>query len=68
MNRDELLEDQELISRLFKQENASWPGIDNLGEYISQDQEGNIHLMTTDYVQGDDESATAEIILSHNGF
>lgn len=53
---------------MFKQESVSWPGIDNLGEYISQDQEGNIHMMSTDFVEGDDTSCTAEIILSSNGF
>lgn len=66
LNRPEL----QLIveSRLFKQENASWPGFENLGEFISQDEEGNIHLMTTDFVDGDPQSCSAEIILSRNGF
>ena len=53
---------------MFKQESVSWPGIDNLGEYISQDQEGNIHMISTDFVEGDDTSCSAEIILSSNGF
>jgi hypothetical protein len=64
--RDELLDD--VVTRLYKLDSCSWPGADNLGEYISQDTEGNIHLVTTDHIDGDDDSHTAELILSSNGF
>ena len=35
LNRAELISQDQLVSRLFKQENVSWPGVDNIGEYIS---------------------------------
>ena len=34
-SRPELIAEEQLVCRLFKQEHASWPGVDNLGEYIS---------------------------------
>jgi len=42
--------------------------LDNLGDYISKDEEDNIHIRSTDFVEGEENSFAAEIILSANGF
>lgn len=50
----------ERVSKFHKHTSATWPGLDNLADYISEDSEGNIHLTSLD-------EEVAEIVLSANG-
>jgi hypothetical protein len=56
------LEGQESISRLQKYSTASWPGLDNFQEYLTQDGEGNLTIRSTD------EEDVASITISNTGF
>ena len=47
---------------MHKYTQASWPGMENLDEYITEDSEGNLTLRSTD------EEGIASITLSANGF
>ena len=50
------------MQKLFKYTHASWPGIENMGEYLEQTSEGNFVLRSTD------EEELASVTLSANGF
>ena len=47
---------------MYKYTQASWPGLENLHEYLTEDNEGNLTLRSTD------DEDIASITLSANGF
>ena len=60
--RDEQLEADLCVTKLYKHTHVLWPGIQNMDEYLSRSEDGNIILRSTD----DEELAT--VTLSSNGF
>ena len=60
--REEQLKEYPQIAKFYKYVEAQWPGLENLAEYSWVDEQGNVHIRTTD----DDQ--VAQLILSKNGF
>ena len=60
--RDEQIERTVKVQKLFKYTHASWPGIENMWEYLEFTSEGNFNLRSTD------EEDLANVSLSSNGF
>lgn len=60
--RDEQLESETQITKLYKYTHASWPGIENMDEYLTQTADGNFQLRSSD------EEDLATVTLSANGF
>ena len=60
--RDEQLGRGLKIQKLFKHTHASWPGLENMGEYLECTSEGNFVLKSTD------EEDLATVTLSSGGF
>ena len=61
-SRDEQLSPDSCATKLYKYTHASWPGIDNMGDYITRTDDGNFCLKSTD----DEDLAT--VTLSSSGF
>ena len=60
--REEQLNPDLTFSKLYKYTKASWPGLDNMQDYITQSDDGNLTLRCSD----DEEIAT--VTLSSSGF
>ena len=60
--RDEQLQPGQTVTKMFKYTQASWPGLENLSDYLTEDTEGNLTLRSTD------DEGIATVTLSANGF
>lgn len=62
LSRDEQLEAELSTTKLYKYTHASWPGLDNLSNFLTTTEDGNISIRSTD------EEDLATVTLSSNGF
>ncbi len=60
--RDEQLESENCYTKLYKYTNASWPGLDNVSNYLTRSEDGNLTLRSSD------EEDLATVTLSASGF
>ena len=60
--REEQLCFGESVTKMFKYTQASWPGLENLEDYLAEDEEGNLTIRSTD------DEGIASVTLSANGF
>ena len=60
LQRDEQVD--QTVTKMFKYTQASWSGLENLADYLSEDDEGNLTLRSTD------DEGIASVTLSANGF
>jgi len=60
--RDEQLEAENCFTKLYKYTSASWPGLDNLSDYLSHTEDGNFTIRSSD------EEDLATVTLSASGF
>ena len=62
LSREEQLDAEATVTKLYKYTHASWPGLDNLGDYLERSEDGNLTLRSTD------EEDLASVTLSASGF